>query len=192
MERRLIVAVSDAKVVRVEGVFQRHCSPDFDQLRGSPAGGRWGPSGAYSVLYLGRPTPSVIVEAYRHLIEDDLDGLMRPEMVGPRNLLTCEVAVNDILDLRDPASLQRVGLSHVALTSDVGDYDACQRVAQAAHQLDLRGVIAPSSSGLGETLALFEEKFEPAEYPTIISVARWDTLPADPRRLRIVEDQRGA
>lgn len=193
MDRQLITAVAEATAVRVEGVFQRHCSPDVDELRGSPAGGRWGPPGAYSVLYLGRPTSSVVVEAYRHLVEDDLDGDLRPEMVGPRNLLTCEVAVDDVLDLRDPASLQRIGLSRDALSSATDDYAPCQRVGQAAHQLGLRGVIAPAATGLGETLALFEEKFEPSEYPRIVTRERWATLPADPRRLRIVKDQpRGA
>jgi hypothetical protein len=133
------------------------------------------------------------VEAYRHLVEDDLDGTMRPEMVGPRNLLTCEVAVDDVLDLRDPANLQRIGLSRDALLSETDNYSPCQRVGQAAHQLGLRGIIAPAATGLGETLALFEEKFEPAEYPRVVSRERWNTLPADPRRLRIVEDQpRGA
>jgi len=193
VDRQLITAVAEATAIRVEGVFQRHCSPDVGELRGSPAGGRWGPPNAYSVLYLGRPTSSVIVEAYRHLVEDDLDGLMRPEMVGPRNLLTCEVAVDDVLDLRDPANLQRIGLSRDALSSPTDEYAPCQRVGQAAHQLGLRGIIANAATGLGETLALFEEKFEPSEYPVVIARERWDTLPADPRRLRIVEDQpRGA
>jgi len=67
------------------------------------------------VLYLGRPTHSVVVEAYRHLVDDDedLDGTM----VGPRHLLTCEVAVSDVLDLRDPHSRLLVRLDLTALRS---------------------------------------------------------------------------
>lgn len=195
MERRLIVAVAEATTARVEGTFQRHASPGVEAIRGSSGGGRWGAPGSYSVLYLGRPTDSVIVEAYRHLVDDDPDGGLTGDMVGPRNLLTCEVAVSEILDLRDPRSQALVGLDRRALTSPVDEYAACQRVGQAAHQLDLRGVIAPAAgigAGVaGETLAVFEEKLGPDEHPVHTDTERWDHLPPDPRRLRLV-DERGA
>lgn len=195
MEQRLLVAVSQAATTHVEGSFQRHTSPDVDALRGSPAGGRWGPPGAYSVLYLGRPTQSVVVEAYRHLVDDDLDHELAGHMVGPRNLLTCEVAVSDLLDLRDPHSQQLVGLDLAALRSPIDEYAACQRVGQAAHQLDLHGVIAPAATALGETLALFEEKLPHDQQPRLTATERWEHLPADPRQLRLVderEQRRGA
>jgi hypothetical protein len=150
--------------------------------------GRWGAPGAYSVIYLGRPTSSVIVEAYRHLVDDDLDNELAGHMVGPRNLLSCDVAVSDILDLRDPRSQVRVGLNIEALRSPVDEYAACQRVGQAAHQLDLHGIIAPAASAMGETLALFEEKLAPEELPRLTATEHWEHLPQDPRRLRLVDE----
>jgi len=51
----------------------------------------------------------VIVEAYRHLVET-VEG-MRPHMVGPRHLITCEVKVTKVLDLREGASRDAVGLT---------------------------------------------------------------------------------
>jgi RES domain-containing protein len=184
MQQQLITAVAGARITSVEGTFQRHVSPDVDELRGSNAGGRWGPPGAYSVLYLGRPTRSVVIEAYRHLVDDDddLDGTM----VGPRNLLTCRLDVTDVLDLRDPDSRERVGLDLAALRSPIDEHAACWRIGQAAHQLQLHGVIAPAATEVGETLALFEAHLPHQELPELVSCKRWDHLPLDPRRLRTV------
>ena len=156
MDRSIAVAVSNAGAITVSGVFQRHTSPRQRPLTGSAAGGRWGAEGAYPVLYLARPTDSVIVEAYRHLVEP-IEG-MKPEMVGPRRLVTCKVEVSNVLDLRIRENRDAVGLSIVDMTSDVGDYAACHRVSQAAHQLELHGVIAPAATGRGETFAIFERR----------------------------------
>lgn len=147
--RELIVAVGRAPRTHVEGTFERHVSRDWRELTGSSAGGRWGPPGAFSVLYLGRPRPSVVVEAYRHLV-DPFEG-MTGDMVQPRRLLHVEVGVSDVLDLRDPAAAASVGLSDAGLLSPVGEYEPCWQVARAAHQLGLHGIVAPAATGLGET-----------------------------------------
>lgn len=178
----LAVAVSRATLCTVEGIFQRHSSPRVTTLTGSPAGGRWGPPGAFPVLYVGRPTTSVTVEAYRHLV-DDSEG-MTGDKVGPRTLWTCQLLVTNVLDLRVPASRDAVGLTLDDLTSPVDEYDRCQRVAQAAYQLQLHGVIAPAAGGIGETVALFEHHLSPAELPVIVRRETWERLPVDPRRLR--------
>ncbi len=178
----LAVAVSRATHNSIEGIFQRHSSPRVTTLTGSPAGGRWGPPGTFPVLYLGRPTTSVTVEAYRHLV-DDVEG-MTGDKVGPRTLWTVQVSVTNVLDLRDPASCDAVGLTWDDLTSPIDQYAACQRVAQAAYQLQLHGIIAPAAGAVGETLALFEHHLPLAELPTVIHRQTWEHLPADPRRLR--------
>lgn len=150
----LAVAVPRATVSSVSGSFQRHSSPRVATLSGSPAGGRWGPAGAFPVLYVGRPTVSVTVEAYRHLV-DDVEG-MTGDQVGARTPWTCKIAVTNVLDLREGSSRDAVGLTLDDLASTIEDYDRCQRVGQAAYQLQLHGTIAPSAGGNGETLALFE------------------------------------
>lgn len=133
------------------------------------------------MLYLGRPPDSVVVEAYRHLV-DDVEG-MRGDLVGPRRFLTCHVTVTKVLDLRDPASVLTVGLTMPDL---IGDHDPCQRVGQAAHQLGLHGVIAPAATGLGETLALFELHLPGEELPLLVADEVWEHLPADPRQYRVI------
>lgn len=179
MVRDIAAAVSRASATTVAGRFQRHVSPRQEPLRGSRAGGRWGPEGAYAVLYLGRPTDSVIVEAYRHLIET-VEG-MQPHMVGPRHLVTCEIGVTSVLDLREGASCDAVGLTITDLCSEVGDYGTCHRIGEAAHELGLHGIIAPAAGGLGETLAIFEDQLPEGEQPMLIEEQTWASLPGDPR-----------
>jgi RES domain-containing protein len=172
-------ALSSASTVTVAGRFQRHVSPRQERLRGSRSGGRWGPDGAYPVLYLGRPTDSVIVEAYRHLVET-VEG-MQPHMVGPRHLVTCEIEITSVLDLREGASRDAVGLTVAELSSEVGNYGPCHRIGQAAYELGLHGVIAPAASGLGETLAIFEDQLSESEWPALVEEQIWESLPVHPR-----------
>jgi hypothetical protein len=62
-------------------------------------------------------------------------------------------------------------------------------VARVAHQLELHGILSPAATGFGETLALFEHHLPANEMPTLIGEETWETLPADPRRLRVVGDE---
>lgn len=187
MQRELLVAVARAPAVAIAGSFYRHSHPDAEPLRGSASGGRWGPEGTYSVLYLGRPPATIIAEAYRHLVDDDAD--LTGEMVGPRLFSTVEVNVTSILDLRQSSAQHLVGLDDAALRTDVDEHAPCRRVGQAAHQLGLHGVIAPAATGMGDTLALFDEQLPAVELPQLIETTIWLHLPPDPRQLRSVSEQ---
>jgi hypothetical protein len=193
MARKLAQDVAGAPRAAVAGRFERHVSNNWRELTGSNSGGRWGPAGGYSVLYLGRPRASVTVEAYRHLVDPFAEAGMTGDMVAPRRLLICEVAVTEILDLRTEEAQWRVGLSLAELSSEIGAHEPCQLVGRVAHQLGLHGVIAPAATGLGETLALFEHHLPAAELPLLVGEEQWNTLPADPRRLRLLrsEDETG-
>lgn len=180
-------AVAKAKTTSVSGLFYRHSSVKHSALTGHPIGGRWAPTGAFSVLYLGRPPTSVTVEAYRHLV-DPVEG-MTAAGVGPRLLTTCHIDVNNVLDLRDAVDQELVGLTPVDLASDVGNYEACQRIGARAFQLGRNGVIAPAATGFGETLALFTEHIGAAAMPRVTETTLWESLPRDPRDLRLVEGE---
>jgi len=188
----LAVALSAVPRVTVEGIFERHVSPSWAEraLLGSASGGRWAATDAFSVIYLGRPALSVVVEAYRHLV-DDIEG-MTAERVRGRRLVRAQVAVREVLDLRGREARLSVGLADTEVYSDVGDYAACQRIGHVAHQLGLRGLVAPAATQLGETLALFVDYLTPDELPVRLGAPMvWDVLPADPRRLRIVRPATG-
>jgi hypothetical protein len=191
VSRSLLEAVARVPRVAVEGEFQRHVSPRLRELVGSSSGGRWSPPRAFPVLYLGRPSDSVIVEAYRHLVENVMDLEMPARAVGPRRLLVCQVHVSNVLDLRDPRTWSGLGLSLDDLTSPVGVYEPCQAIGRAAHQLELHGILAPAATGLGETLSLFERHLPPSEIPILIRDVLWDRLPADPRKLHAVDPSDG-
>jgi len=134
----------------------------------------------------GVATESVVVEAYRHLV-DDVEG-MSGDLVGPRKLFTCRVKVTQILDLRQISSLERL---RITLEDLRGEHEPCQRIGQAAHQLDLHGVLAPAATGLGETLALFELHLPASEVPEVAEETIWQQLPPDPRRFRVLHGSLG-
>jgi RES domain len=187
--RDLLSAIADLHTIRVRGTFERHTSLRWEELRPSAAGGRWGARRAYEVLYLGRPRSSVVIEAYRHLVDDELDdtgGLAAS--VLERRLVTCKVDVPNVLDLRSSSARNAVSLTDAQLSSDVGDYAACQVVGAAVHQLGLAGLIAPAASGQGETLALLPANLAAEHCPKVTKRDIWRGLPPDPRRLRLVEE----
>lgn len=187
--RDLLAAIADLEPIHVDGTFERHSSLRWEELKASAAGGRWGARRAFEMLYLGRPRDSVVVEAYRHLVDDELDDAQGlAATVLERRIITCQIAVPNVLDLRARTAQAAVGLSDAHLYSAVGDYAACQAVGAAAHQLGLAGIIAPAATRLGETLALFPTNLPVEHWPTVIARDIWRGLPADPRRLRAVDE----
>lgn len=176
MDRSLAARVASAELTELEGEFERHVSRQMRALAGSRSGGRWGPTGGYPVLYLGRPRDSIVAEAYRALV-DGVEG-MTGDRVAPRRVLTCQVRATTILDLRLEESRDAVGLS---LGDLYGPHGPCQRVGQAAHQLGLHGIIAPAATEVGETLALFEQHLPEDELPVLVAETLWAALPMDPR-----------
>lgn len=195
MTARLVEMVARGTRVNLDGTFYRHTGLKNTSLVGG-TGGRWG-GGGYPVLYTGRPPEAVVAEAYRWIV-DQTEGLSG-DAVHNRMFLTINVSVTDVLDLRRPDAWAAVGLSEQAVYSSVNDpmaYPRCQAVSHAAHQLGMRGIIAPAASRLGETLALFTRHLSTAgQSPTLVAAERWDRLPPDPRvsmqRLRLASGPEG-
>lgn len=191
--------LAHAPIANIDGIWQRHVSAAHvdTALSGRAAPGRWGTSNGYPVLYLGKPVESVIIEAYRHLIDPvSVEPGTPPPPLKPRVLLTCEVSVTDILDLRQGAGRSLAGLTLQELTSDTSDrsaYRVCQEVAATAHQLGFHGLIAPAATQRGETLAVFTDQLTTDERVDLRDQEAWFELPPDPRverrsaHLRVVE-----
>jgi hypothetical protein len=184
------VLVASAPITDVTGIWQRHASATIDPERvldGYAAYGRWGTRDGFPVLYLGQPTDSVIVEAYRHLVDPVEDPAMRGQ-ISPRVLVSCQIAVTNVLDLRSPGARLQVGITLEQLLADVNNraaYEACQEISQIAHQLGRHGIIAPAATGRGETLALFPDRLPVSERPRrSANDTYWATLPADPREAK--------
>jgi len=189
VNQALRAALADLKPQEVHGRFERHCALRWDGLRASAAGGRWGARGAYEVLYLGRPRESIVAEAYRHLVEDELDAPAQlAATVLERRVFAYDVAVTNVLDLRPSRAREQLSLADDALLSAVGDYHDCQAIGAGAHELGLHGILAPAATGLGETLALFALNLPSDQWPAITGTDIWHGLPDDPRRLRPADD----
>jgi len=190
-------AVAGLDPVSVTGSWQRHLPARFRDrpLEGRSAYSRWGRKLGFPLLYFGRPTDSVVVEAYRHLVDPAVDDPTIREQLAPRVLVTAEIRVSEILDLRTARARMELGLSLNQIRSATDDrsaYAACQEVAAAAHQHGFHGLLAPAATELGETLALFSNRLTAAEAPTLTDSVAWDRLPNDPRvaaRLRLVRDE---
>ncbi|MBB1052530.1 MULTISPECIES: RES family NAD+ phosphorylase [unclassified Dietzia] len=182
--------------VRIAGEWHRHLPARFSDraMEGRTSYSRWGRDRGFPVLYLGRPTDSVIVEAYRHLVDPVVDDPDIRHHLAPRAMVTAKVDVGDVLDLRSASARAEVGLALRQMQSGTEDrhaYTACQEVAAAAHQQGFHGLVAPAATQRGETLALFSDRLAESELPVIIETSPWNTFPDDPRlgpRLRLVSD----
>lgn len=190
-------AIIQHGTVDVDGVWQRHVPARFKDsaLEGRIAPSRWGSGTSFPLLHLGQPRDSVIIEAYRHII----DPVENPELASqiiPRRLVTCDVAVSNIFDLRTAAGRVAAGLTIETLTSATSDrvaYNQCRQTASLMHQVGLHGLIAPAATGMGSTLVLFTTLLPAEERPRRVGEDElWDQLPADPRerrgRLTLVSD----
>ena len=187
------------------GEWFRHVALRYKNqaLGGVARYGRWSTDGGFSVLYLGRPRDSVVVEAYRHIVDpvdfdNDMDREKFISALVPRVVVACAVDVSNLIDLRTPLGRAQAGLVPEDLrsaTNDTEAYARCQHVAQVAHQLRRHGIIAPAATGLGETLVLFTDILPTAELPTRSGPDEtWVSWPSDPRlpssrrHLRVADD----
>lgn len=188
-------AIAGQEPVTITGSWQRHLPARFldRATEGRQAYSRWGRDPGFPVLYLGRPGDSVVVEAYRHLVDPVEDPELRKHIV-PRVMVTADVMVTDILDLRSARARMELGLTMTQILSPTNDraaYDACQEVAAAAHQQGFHGLVAPAATEIGETLALFSSRLPIGQIPVVTSEVFWDEFPDDPRArppLRVVKD----
>ena len=183
--KSLPTRIADSSTTSVVGVWQRHVAARYAHaaLSGRTATSRWGTVDGFPVLHLGQPLDSVIVEAYRHLV-DPVEDPSIAHAIPPRVLVTCQVDVTNILDLRTATSRVSTGLTMEILqsgTRDGASYRKCQEGSATAHQLGMHGVIAPAATELGLTLALFPEHLPDTERPVLLDQETWSKLPADPR-----------
>jgi len=183
----LAARIAHVPTTTVEGTWHRHLPARYtsDALKGRAAFGRWGTADGFPVLYLGQPSSSVVIEAYRHLVDPVED--YQPGTVPPRVQVTCTVRVHEVLDLRTSLGRMQAQLPIDVLQSATRDKDAyrqCQEVSAVVHQLGLHGLVAPAATQAGETLVLFPERISLAETPKLVSMEHWDQLPPDPRNLK--------
>lgn len=81
-----------------------------------------------------------------------------------------EVTVNTLpcLDLSTDEALDAVGLTTDDLSDD--DWTACQGVGNAAQYPGITSVLAPSATGIGSVLTVYEPHLRPGQLSAVSSV----------------------
>lgn len=133
----------------------RYTTARRDALSGAGArlfGGRWNPKDIFATIYLATPLDACLGELER--AAESQQTPVQTMLEVPYRLHTISVQRLGVLDLRKPSALAAVGLNEADIADQ--DWTACQAVGHAAWFLELAGVLAPSATGEGFVLAVFE------------------------------------
>lgn len=161
IDERLLDAVNAIGPTPWSGECFRYTTARRDPLSGEGArlrGGRWNPPDLFPVIYLAVPEAACMRELEKAARDNHLD--VATQLQVPYKLHTLRVHDIPVLDLRDAQTQAILGLEPGDLT---GPWDICQPVGHAAWFLEFGGVLAPSATGDGLTLALFEHRVRPEQ-----------------------------
>lgn len=164
--------------VPFSGVGFRHVAPHVDCRSGEGArqfGGRWNPPNSFPAFYIALSIDTVAAEFLRMAARQGRP----PEDFLPRDVCALEIAVQRVLDLRTLDDLRAVGLGLAVIRGD--DMVPCQRVGDAAHKLAFEGILAPSATGIGEVLMVFELKLHKDSHVLQRERVTWNALSDLPR-----------
>lgn len=157
LDEDVVQRVNDLGPTTWFGTTYRFTSRGRDPRSGAGArlnGGRWNPRGAFAAVYLAQPLHACLAEFVRQC---DITGLPAAARISQGVEFHTVIATGlSVLDLRMTASLDQVGLSVDDIADD--DWTACQAVGQAAYFLGHDGLIAPSATGQGLVIAVFESR----------------------------------
>ncbi|MCA9829971.1 MAG: RES family NAD+ phosphorylase [Dehalococcoidia bacterium] len=146
------------------GVAYRHTARTVPPLSAAGAkafGGRWNPRDLFGAVYLAVPVEAA-VEEFRRMAEGQARGAAS---FLPRDLHTVRVQPIQVLDLTNPTTVASLGLTYEELTME--GRSLCQEIAQAAHFLGYQGIIAPSATGTGDVIAVFDDRISLMELEVI-------------------------
>lgn len=159
---------------RFRGEAFRHQGPGYHPLSGEGAriqGGRWNPPNSFPVLYLALNPSIAAAEFYRRSAREGRP----PEDLLPRRLYRYRIDLGAVLHFAGQVELTQVDLSPADVSSD--DLSRCQAVGEAAHYLGFEGILAPSATSAGETLAVFFDRLRPGSTVEPLDFETWEMLP---------------
>jgi len=152
-------------------IASTRCHPNFGAARSSatrlqggipflePARGSQVVGGTPRTLYLATPVQTCVAELER--LARSQDVAVADLLAVPRLLHTIDVIDLPVLDLSTGEALAAAGLSAADIAAD--SWSRCQSVGHAAWFLELGGLRAPSASGHGEVIAVFEGRIDPGQ-----------------------------
>lgn len=111
--------------------------------------GRYHLGGETGILYTSLEPDLAIMELGRHAARANLQGGLA---VG-----SIKVRLQKVLDLTNPAVLERLGVAKDALVSP--DWTITQAISHQARKAGCQGLLVPSATGNGVNLVVFENNF---------------------------------
>jgi RES domain-containing protein len=170
----LAAAIDAQEPAALSGEAFRHIAESRNPLSGEGArlqGGRWSPPASFATLYLALERDTAVCEL-RRLAERSNRA---PDDFLPRRFYRYELELTALLDLREPAAREAVGLTDRNLVSNVPD--ACQAIGEAVHHLGREGVVAPSATGAGTVVAVFADRLVPGSHVRELDYELWESPP---------------
>ena len=171
----LVAAIDALGATPLEAVAYRHVSVGTNPKAGTGArihGGRWNPPGSFATLYFALDVDTVAAEFARAARRQGLS----PEAFLPRELHRFEIRLTAVLDLRNAKARKSIALADAELHAD--DPQRCQEVGEAAHDVGLEALLAPSASGR-TVLAVFLEQLRPGSALEVVETTIWETRPKE-------------
>lgn len=113
-------------------------------------GGRYNPPGAFSVLYLGENIEVCKAESERKV----KDFLAYSKVIGK-----IKVSYKKVLDLTNPTILKKLNIKKddILCKKKNGKWDLTWKIARIARECEFEAILAPSITGLGNNLIIFNE-----------------------------------
>jgi RES domain-containing protein len=122
--------------------------------------------GEFGAIYLSRDRETPLRELERTYRK--LAATAKPEDISvPRILITLELRLVQVADLRDPRECEEWGITPATVTGD--DLAPCQAVAREVRRTH-EALLWRSATGSGENIALFFDRMQPTSSVTLVSV----------------------
>jgi filamentous hemagglutinin len=119
------------------------------------AGGRFNPPNEFGALYTSLDAKTAAQEIARGLRARGIDPEQSPE--GAWWVYELEVKLDSVLDLTDPAVLEKSGISASSLTGS--DVNTTRRIAAEAREQGYQALLAPSAAASGlKNLVIFLDR----------------------------------
>jgi RES domain-containing protein len=167
------LAYREAKA-KYRALIEQHLAQYLtDTLTGNMrAGARFNPPGEFGAVYMSLDPDTPIQELRRTYVRW-LDTPRPEDIAAPRLLITCDVRLSAVADLRDGGECLSWGVTPASLLAD--DWGACQDVARYIRRHH-EALLAPSATGQGTTLAIFADRLRARSSVTLVAV---DDIPPE-------------
>jgi len=131
-------------------ISSKHADEILSPLGSLEYGGRYNPPGEFGALYIGETRE--VCEAERN--RKTKDFLLVSQITGK-----IKVSCEKVLDLTDPKTLKKLGIKKEELLREEkdGGWDLTWNIARLAYQFGIEAILAPSITGVGNNLVIFDK-----------------------------------